>query len=101
MQGNEAGIRETLRRLVAPPDESMRGLGASGERAVARLRFLLSVLALPLPLVAAASGAGMGRILGYLGVVVAANGFALLWLVLARRRRTWLPYATRPGTSAW
>jgi diguanylate cyclase (GGDEF)-like protein len=94
MHANDGGIRHTLQRLVAPPDESMRVLGASGERLVARMRLLLVLMALPLPLVAAATGSGTGRILVYLGTVVAANAIALLWLVLARRRRAWLPFAT-------
>lgn len=97
MDASHGGIRDMLGRLVAPPDEVMRNLGGSGERAVARVRLLLSVLALALPLLTAAAGAGMGRILACLGAVVLANAMALLWLVLARRRRAWLPYAT----SAW
>jgi diguanylate cyclase (GGDEF)-like protein len=94
MHGNDGGIRHTLQRLMSPPDEFMRVLGASGERLVARVRVLLAVLALPLPLVAAASGSGSGRILAYLGTVVVANAVALLWLVLSRRRRAGLPFAT-------
>lgn len=97
MHANDGGIRDMLQRLLAPPDEVMRTLGGSGERLVARVRLVLSVLALALPLLAAASGAGMGRILSCLGAVVLANAVALLWLVLARSRRAWLPFAT----SAW
>jgi len=97
MHANDGGIRDTLGRLLAPADEVMRELVGSGERLVARARLLLSVLALSLPLLAAAAGAGMGRILACLAAVVLANAMALLWLVLARRRRTWLPFAT----SAW
>ncbi|MGY1458910.1 MULTISPECIES: GGDEF domain-containing protein [unclassified Luteimonas] len=97
MHANDGGIRDTLGRLMAPPDEVMRELGGSGERLVARARLLLSVLALALPLLAAAAGAGMGRILACLAAVVLVNAMALLWLVLTRTRRTWLPFAT----SAW
>ena len=97
MHATDGGIRDMLQRLLAPPDEVMRTLGGSGERLVARARLVLSVLALSLPLLSAASGAGMGRILACLGAVVLANAVALLWLVLARRRRDWLPFAT----SAW
>ena len=91
------GFRETLQRLLAPPDVAMRGLGARGERLVARLRLLLCVLALPLPLLAATSGAGLRWILTVLTMVVAANAIALLWLVLARQQRDWLPFAS----AAW
>lgn len=97
MHATDGGIRDMLQRLLAPPDEVMRTLGASGERLVARVRLVLSVLALSLPLLAAAAGAGMGRILACLGAVVLANAVALCWLVLGRRRRDWLPFAT----SAW
>lgn len=94
MDASEGGLRDTLQRLLAPPDQVMRTLGASGERLVARARLLLSGLALLLPLFAAAAGAGMGAILGCLAAVVAANAVALAWLVEARRPRTWLPFAT-------
>ena len=97
MRANEGGIREMLQRLLAPPDEVMRELGGRGERLVARARLLLCALALPLPLVAAASGWGMDWILTGLGATVLANAIALLWLVLARSRRRWLPFAT----TAW
>ncbi|GGK12578.1 GGDEF domain-containing protein [Luteimonas terricola] len=97
MHANDGGIRDTLGRLMAAPDEVMRELGGSGERLVARVRLLLSVFALALPLLVAAAGAGTGRILVCLGAVVLANAMALLWLVLTRRRRPWLPFAT----SAW
>ncbi len=97
MRASEGGIRDTLQRLLAPPDEVMRELGGRGERLVARVRLLLCVLALPLPLLAAASGWGMGWIFASLAAIVLANSMALLWLVLARSWRPWLPYAT----SAW
>lgn len=97
MQATEGGIQESLQRLLAPPDKVMRELGTRGERLVARARLLLCVLALPLPLLAAASGWGMGWTLASLGALVAANATALLWLLLARGTRPWLPYAT----TAW
>ncbi len=94
MHANGGGIRDMLQRLLAPPDEVMRELGGRGERLLARARLLLCVLALPLPLFAAASGWGMGWILASLGAIVLANAMALLWLVLARGRRRWLAWAT-------
>src|SRR5690606_18049385 len=87
MHASDGGIRDMLQRLLAPPDQVMRRLGASSERLVARVRLLLSVLALALPLSAAATGAGMGGILACLGAVVLANAVALAWLVLARQER--------------
>src|SRR5690606_41948097 len=90
MQASDGGVRDMLGRLMTPPDEVMRGLGANGDRLVARVRLLLSGLALAVPLLAAASGAGMPRVLACLGAVVLANAVALLWLVLARRHRPWL-----------
>lgn len=94
MHASEGGFGDTLQRLLAPPDQVMRRLGASGERLVARARLLLSVLALGLPLIAASAGAGMGSILACLAAVVLVNAVALSWLVLARTPRTWLPFAT-------
>ena len=94
MHASEGGFRNAMRRLLASPDEVMRELAGRGERVVARVRLLLSVLALSLPLIAAAWGAGTGRILLHLGVTVAACAVALAWLVLARRRLPWLPFAT-------
>ena len=94
MHASDGGIRDTLRRLLAPPDQVMRRLGAGGERLVARVRLLLSVLALPLPLLAATTGAATGGILASLGAVVFANAVALGWLVLARNPRPWLSYAS-------
>src|SRR5690606_12445798 len=97
MQASDGGVRDMLGRLMTPPDEVMRGLGDNGERVVAQVRLLLSGLALAVPLLAAASGAGMPRVLACLGAVVLANAVALLWLVLARRHRPWLGFAT----TAW
>lgn len=94
MHAEEGRIRNAMRRLVAPPDEVMRELGARGERMVARARLLLCGLALSLPLAAAALGAGTGWVLFHLGAAVLAIAVALMWLVLARVRRPWLPFAS-------
>ncbi|MBJ6982435.1 MULTISPECIES: GGDEF domain-containing protein [unclassified Luteimonas] len=96
MHASEGRIRDTLQRLLAPPDELMRELGASGERLVAKVRAVLSALILLLPLVAAITGAGTPQVLLGLGAAVLANAMAMLWLALARhaRRWPWLPYAT-------
>lgn len=94
MHATEGRTRDTLQRLLAPPDQVMRELGANGEHLVARARLLLSVLALPLPLLAAAAGHGLGAVLRDLAAIVVANAVALCWLLLARRRVAWLPFAT-------
>ncbi len=96
MHASEGRIRDTLQRLLAPPDALMRELGASGERLVAKVRLVLCGLILLLPLFDAATGAGMADVVLGLGAAVLANAVAMLWLALARhpRRWPWLPYAT-------
>lgn len=88
--------RDLLRTLFARPDEVMLDLGANGELLVARIRALLSVLTLLLPLVAGLTGAPIAEVLIGLGAAVSVNIFAQVWLALAnqRRRYGWLPYAT-------
>lgn len=87
---------EMASRLLARPDELMRELGADGELVVARIRALLSALALLLPLIAAAGGASLRDTLLGLGAAIVLNAMAVVWLALARqrRRRRWLPFAT-------
>ena len=74
----------------------MLELGAGGELLVAKVRALLSLLVLALPLAAAMEGADTTRTLVGLGLAVFVNIMAQVWLVLARdhRRHHWLPYAT-------
>src|SRR3546814_11179299 len=74
----------------------MLSLGASGELLVARLRALLSLLILAMPLIAALGGAKSGEVVVGLGLAVFTNLMAQIWLVLARRqlRYSWLSYAT-------
>ena len=88
--------RDLLRTLFARPDAVMLDLGANGELLVARIRALLSVLTLLLPLVAGLTGAPILEVLIGLGAAVSVNVFAQVWLALAnqRRRYGWLPYAT-------
>lgn len=88
--------RDLLRTLFARPDEVMLDLGANGELLVARIRALLSVLTLLLPLVAGLTGAPIAEVLIGLGAAVSVNVFAQVWLALANQRRRfgWLPYAT-------
>ena len=88
--------REVLGKLLARPDDIMLATGAGGELLGARLRALLSVLILGVPLIAAMTGAKSTDVI--VGLVLAgfANLMAQVWLALARRQRRydWLPYAT-------
>src|SRR3546814_1511471 len=79
----------------------MLSLGAGGELLVARLRALLSLLILAMPLIAALGGAKSGEVVIGLGLGVFTNLMAQIWLVLARRqlRYSWLSYATSPYDS--
>ena len=88
--------RGILARLLARPDEVMLELGAGGELLVARLRAMLSVPILALPLIAGLGGAGTTETLVGVGAAVFVNIVAQVWLALARdhRRHRWLPYAT-------
>jgi diguanylate cyclase (GGDEF)-like protein len=90
------GWREVVRALWSRPDEVMLDLGASGELLVARVRALLSVLVLLLPLVAGLFGGDAMEVMVGLSAAVFVNICAQVWLVLAghRRRYGWLPYAT-------
>jgi diguanylate cyclase (GGDEF)-like protein len=96
LRGTFRWLKDVVGALLARPDELMLELGAGGELLVARLRALLSVTALLLPLVGAASGASTGETIVGLGAVVFINVFAQAWLALANRPRNhpWLPYAT-------
>jgi diguanylate cyclase (GGDEF)-like protein len=88
--------RETIRLLLAQPDEVMLEVGSGGELLVARLRAVIGMLLLLLPLINAASGGTIRETLIGLGGAIFVNVFAQIWLALARRRRQhrWLPFAT-------
>jgi diguanylate cyclase (GGDEF)-like protein len=89
-------IRDTFRLLFAQPDEVMREVGSGGELIVARLRAVIALLLLLLPLINAAGGGSVRETVVGLGGAVFVNVFAQLWLSLARRQRThrWLPFAS-------
>lgn len=89
----EQGI---VARLLARPDEVMLEHGAGGELLVAKLRVVISVLILALPLIAGLGRADASQVLLGLAGAVAINIVAQVWLALARshRRHGWLPYAT-------
>ena len=90
------GLKDLVARLLARPDEIMLSLGAGGELLVARLRALLSLLILAMPLIAALGGAKSSEVVIGLALAVFVNLMAQIWLALARRqlRYGWLPYAT-------
>lgn len=89
-------IADFVARLLARPDEVMLELGAGGELLVARIRAVISALILLLPLIAALGGSDARQVLLGLGAAILVNALAQVWLALARARRrvTWLPYAT-------
>lgn len=89
-------MRRLADTLLAPPDDIMLEHGAGGERFVAKLRAVLSLLLLPMPLVGAAYGSRTSEVLVGLAAATVANLMAQVWLALSRRpgRYRWLPYAT-------
>src|SRR5690606_974352 len=92
MRGSMQRLRDLAARLLARPDEIMLSLGAGGELLVARLRALLSLLILAMPLVAAFGGAKSSEVVTGLGLALFVNLMAQTWLALARRqlRYGWL-----------
>ena len=72
MPGTMQGLKDLVARLLARPDEIMLALGAGGELLVARLRAVLSLLVLAMPLVAALGGARTTEVV--IGLAVAAPG---------------------------
>lgn len=85
------------RHLLAPQDELMLELGAGGELLVAKLRAVLSLVMLLMPL-ANILGGGVAPyevVAGVAGVILTVV-MAQVWLALARRARhhRWLPWAT-------
>ena len=96
MQALVRQIRDTLRLLFAQPDEVMLEVGSGGELIVARLRVVIALFLLLLPLINAASGGSLRETMIGLGGAVLVNVFAQIWLMLARRHRRhrWLPFAS-------
>jgi len=88
--------RDITSMLLSRPDEIMLEVGSGGELLVARLRALIAVLLLLLPLVNAATGGSVKETMIGLSGAVFVNVFAQVWLSLARRRRQfrWLSFAT-------
>lgn len=96
MRATLQALRKFAAPLFAAPDEIMIEYGVGGELLVARLRAVLSVLILPMPLVVAATGGKLAEALIGLAAAVFVNIMAQIWLALAKRRgrHPWLPYAT-------
>ena len=91
------GLREFWQRLRMPPDALILEVGAGGELVVARLRALLSLamLALPLVTILTRDYQPFELIAGMAGVTLTAI-VAQVWLALAKQARhlRWLPWAT-------
>ncbi|HWS78091.1 MAG TPA: hypothetical protein VN205_06915, partial [Thermomonas sp.] len=80
-------MRDFRRRLLARPDALMLELGAGGELLVARLRAILSMAMLSMPLVnLLAGGKASETMVGLFGVVLAIV-LSQAWLALARQRQ--------------
>ena len=90
------GLREFWGRLLARPDALMLELGAGGELLVARLRAVLALILLLLPLINLLTGGKYSEtMIGLFGVVMAIV-MSQVWLALARHRQRyrWLPWIT-------
>jgi len=90
------GLREFWGRLLARPDALMLELGAGGELLVARLRAVLSLVLLLMPLINLLTGGKYSEtMVGLFGVVMAIV-MSQVWLALARHRQRyrWLPWIT-------
>ncbi|MGV8923549.1 MAG: GGDEF domain-containing protein [Thermomonas sp.] len=91
-----SSLSDFWRRLLARPDALMLELGAGGELIVARIRALLSMVLLLLPVANLLMGGKLSEtMIGLIGVVLAIV-VSQVWLALARHqgRYRWLPYAT-------
>ena len=91
-----SGLRDFWQRLLTRPDALMLELGAGGELLVARIRALLSMLLLLLPLINLLSGGKYSEtMIGLVGAVLAIV-MSQVWLSMARQhgRFRWLPFAT-------
>jgi diguanylate cyclase (GGDEF)-like protein len=91
-----AALVDLKRALREPPDEVMLEIGAGGEILLARLRLVVAIFLLLLPIINHASGGPLYETL----VAVTGIGLVLIlsqvWLSLARHRRRhrWLPFAS-------
>ena len=89
-------LREIATALMARPDEILLEVGAGGELLVARLRAVIAVALLMLPLINAAGGGGVRETMIGVGGAGVINIFAQVWVGRARRTRQlpWLPFVT-------
>jgi two-component system cell cycle response regulator len=96
MNALRAALHDLHRALREPPDEVMLEIGAGGEILLARLRLVVAIFLLSMPLVNHLGGGPMYETL----VALTGIGLVLLlsqvWLTLARRRRRyrWLPFVS-------
>ena len=89
-------LRDLSQRLLTRPDALMLELGAGGELIVARIRAVLSMFLLLLPLVNLLGGGKYTESMIGLVAAVLTIVMSQIWLALARRKGhfRWLPYAT-------
>ena len=93
---SSSSLRDFWQRLWMRPDALMLELGAGGELIVARIRAVLSMFLLLLPLVNLLGGGKyVESMIGLVGAVLAIV-MSQIWLALARQKGhfRWLPYAT-------
>jgi len=91
-----SSLRDFWQRLWTRPDALMLELGSGGELIVARIRAVLSMFLLLLPLVNLLGGGKYTEsMIGLVGAVLAIV-MSQIWLALARQQGyfRWLPYAT-------
>ncbi|MFS8137477.1 MAG: GGDEF domain-containing protein [Thermomonas sp.] len=91
-----SSLRDFWQRLWMQPDALMLELGSGGELIVARIRAVLSMCLLLLPLVNLLGGGKYTEsLIGLIGAVLAIV-MSQIWLALARQKGhfRWLPYAT-------
>ncbi len=91
-----SGLRAIWQRFSTRPDALMLELGADGELVIARIRAVLSMLLLLLPLVNLLTGGKYSETITGLVAVMLAVVMSQVWLALARQQRRfrWLPIAT-------
>lgn len=89
-------LRDLWQRLLTRPDALMLELGAGGELIVARIRAVLSMFLLLLPLVNLLGGGKYTESMIGLVAAVLTIVMSQIWLSLARQKGhyRWLPYAT-------
>ncbi len=91
-----AALVDLKRALREPPDEVMLEIGAGGEILLARLRLVVAIFLLLLPIINYASGGSVYETLVALTGIGLVLILSQVWLSLARHRRRhrWLPFVS-------